>query len=530
MSMERATPPPAARPPALRYTSWLVPPALCAGTLVTAATGPVEAHTSVLVGGIAATTVACAGLLIRLQRRLHRAEDGQRAAVSQADEHQRRQSEAEQARIESVRSTLSAQMQEQLHQARLQVDRERALVARLAEEWLPEALRQVRDEGAAIDDVLSSVLASPDLPAEFGAEHRALLREMLLRFEDEYNRSTTAEQAVVSIGSRMQVHTSKIRGLLHRMQQEHGGQPAVARGLMALDKEVGPADCLAASIVVLGGADRPSRQFQEPRRLLSVVRGGQGRIKDFERVEVAQLPDLGVDGALVDHLTLILAQLLDNATRYSPPSEPVIVSGKEVPNGVGIKIQDAGKGLNEEKKREAQQALDGVAAGPAIGGLAEEAQLGLRVVGTLARKYDIRVTFDDSPWLGTSVVVVVPLKYFSPLASSTVPEAPTIPAVPPQRSEPPAMGVAERAVTEPVTDRATTAGGLPKRSRRPRSESPADDGATAAPAAGAVSPDDAFAVPSEQSFSGMAAFASGSRPAPGSDTDDLVDEPESDTP
>ncbi|MFG2194103.1 ATP-binding protein [Streptomyces sp. NPDC048639] len=526
--MERATPPPAARAPALRYTSWLVPPALCAGTLVTAATGPAEVHTSVLVGGIAATTVACAGLLIRLQRRLHRAEDEQQAAVAQQEQYRRRQSDAEQARIESVRSTLAAQMQEQLHQAQLQVEREKSLVARIAEKYLPEALRQMRDEGAAIDDVLSSVVRSPDIPAEFGAEHRALLREMLLRFEDEFNRSSSAEQAVVSIGSRMQVHTSKIRGLLHGMQQEHGGQPAVAQGLMALDREVGPADCLAASIVVLGGADRPSRQFQEPRRLLSVVRGGQGRIKDFERVEVAQLPDLGVDGALVDHLTLILAQLLDNATRYSPPTEPVIVSGKEVPNGVGIKIQDAGKGLNEEKKREAQQALDGVAAGPAIGGLAEEAQLGLRVVGALARKYDIRVTFDDSPWLGTSVVVVVPLKYFSPLASATVPDSPTVPAVPQQRSEPPALDVAEPAITDRSS---TTPGGLPKRSRLPRRpESPVEDGATGKPAATAVPQDDSFAVPSEQSFSGMAAFASGSRPTAGSDTDDLVDEPESDKP
>ncbi|MEV6316577.1 ATP-binding protein [Streptomyces sp. NPDC051776] len=519
--MERATPPPAARAPALRYTSWLVPPALCAGTLVTAAAGPGEAQTSVLVGGIAATTAACAALLIRLQRRLHRAQNEHRAVLVRQEQYERRQTETEQARIESVRSTLAAQMQEQLHQAQLQVEREKALVARLSEEYLPEALRHMRDEGATIDDVLSSILQSPGLPAEFGAEHRSLLREMLLRFEDEFNRSTTAEQAVVSIGSRMQVHTSKIRGLLHRMQQEHGGQPAVAQGLMALDKEIGPADCLAAGIVVLGGADRPSRQFQEPRRLLSVVRGGQGRIKEFERIEVAQLPDLGVDGALVDHLTLILAQLMDNATRYSPPTEPVIVSGKEVPNGVGIKIQDAGKGLTEEKKREAEQALAGVAAGPAIGGLAEEAQLGLRVVGMLARKYDIRVTFDDSPWLGTSVVVLVPLKYFSPLTSATVPDAPTIPAVPPQRGEPRVMD---------VVDRATTAGGLPKRSRRARPEPPAADGADGAPAADAAFPDDAFAVPSEQSFSGMAAFASGTRPPAGSDTDDHVEEPESDKP
>ena len=50
--------------------------------------------------------------------------------------------------------------------------------------------------------------------------------------------------------------------------------------------------------------------------------------------------------------------------------------------------------------------------------LSEDASIGLRVVGILARRYGIRVTFADSPWLGTSVVVVVPHKFFSPLPAT----------------------------------------------------------------------------------------------------------------
>ncbi|MCC9690586.1 hypothetical protein [Streptomyces sp. MNU103] len=82
---------------------------------------------------------------------------------------------------------------------------------------------------------------------------------------------------------------------------------------------------------MLGGSDRPGRQWQEPQRLLSVMRGGIGRIKDFHRVQLRHLPELGVDGGLVDHLTLIFAHLLDNAARYSPPTEPVVVSGRRCP-------------------------------------------------------------------------------------------------------------------------------------------------------------------------------------------------------
>lgn len=230
---------------------------------------------------------------------------------------------------------------------------------------------------------------------------------------------------------------------------------------MELDQGLGPADCLAASIGVLGGSDRPGRQWQEPQKLLSVVRGGIGRIKDFERVEVRQLPELGVDGGLVDHLTLILAQLLDNAARYSPPAEPVVVSGKEVPNGVGIEIQDVGKGLSEEKKLEAEQALSGSAPGPGLGGISEDASLGLRVVGRLARRYGIRVTFADSPWLGTSVVVVVPHKYFSPLPAA-VPE----PAAAAAAAAPSAEPAPVVAASETVGAADTTPGGLPRRRSR----------------------------------------------------------------
>jgi hypothetical protein len=347
--------------------------------------------------------------------------------------------------------------------------------------------------------------------ADLQAELRKILRTALIGLEEEFDRSTSAEQAVISIGNRIHVLTSKLRGRLHEMQGEHGRLPAVARGLMELDQEIGPADCLAASIGVLGGSDRPGRQWQEPQRLLSVVRGGIGRIKDFHRVQLSRLPELAVDGGLVDHLTLIFAHLLDNAARYSPPTEPVVVSGREVPNGVGIEIQDSGKGLSEEKKREAEHALAGTSRGAGIGGITEDANIGLRVVGILARRYGIRVTFADSPWLGTSVVVVVPHKYFSPLpstalttATTTAPEART--AGP--RREP--ATVTEPPADEPAESADTTPGGLPRRrsGRRTGTDAPQPVARTAP---GRHGHGTVSVVPPDASFAGLAAFATAGR-------------------
>ncbi|MEU7576476.1 ATP-binding protein [Streptomyces sp. NPDC041068] len=527
--MELATPPPAAaREPRAWHAWWLLPLGLGAGTVVGAVGGPEEARISLVLAGLGATAAAtfCVRLLLRTRSELRRVADQvqaaqishsrqwqhhvasleheyatQRAALEHEYATERASMEHEYA---TERAALEARLAEDATAWQWRVDRQQELLARLGDDFLPTALKGLRS-GEAIDDVLPPLAQETDVSPEFRQEVRKVLRAGLIAVEEEFNRSTSAEQAVISIGSRLHVLTGKIRGRLHEMQGEHGRSPVVAQGLMELDQAIGPADCLAASIGVLGGTDRPGRQWQEPQRLLSVVRGGIGRIKDFDRVQVRQLPELGVDGGLVDHLTLIFAHLLDNAARYSPPTEPVIVSGKEVPNGVGIEIQDAGKGLSEEKKQQALDSLEGVAAGPGLGGLSEDAHLGLRVVGTLGRKYGIRVTFADSPWLGTSVVVVVPHKYFSQLPATAAPAQPSVPA---PRAETDAMPLpaeapAPEAVAVPEAD--TTPGGLPKRRRsKPRADAQDTAGTPAAAPAPSV-------VPPDTSFTGLAAFATAGR-------------------
>ncbi|MEU1936358.1 ATP-binding protein [Streptomyces coeruleorubidus] len=549
--MELATPPPAARAPVAWYSWWLMPLGLGGGTV--AATFMSSERLTTAVAGVAATAAGavCVRLLLRTRAQLHRAEGSFRTTQAEHNAQWQQHVAGLERKFSAERATLESQLTEQnaayerhvadqsatyesqladqsrayeerlteqarSYEAQLadqaevwqeQLTHQLAAVARLADEQLPDAMEKLRS-GEAIDDVLPTVNQCAKVSADLQAELRKLLRTALVGLEAEFDRSTSAEQAVISIGNRIHVLTSKLRGRLHEMQGEHGRLPAVARGLMELDQELGPADSLAASIGVLGGSDRPGRQWQEPQRLLSVVRGGIGRIKDFHRVQVRHLPELGVDGGLVDHLTLIFAHLLDNAARYSPPTEPVLISGKEVPNGVGIEIQDSGKGLSEEKKREAEHALAGTAPGAGLGGITEDASIGLRVVGALARRYGIRVTFADSPWLGTSVVVVVPHKYFSPLPAAATTQAAPAPEARPAAPAP----VRDETVTAPAPAAEsevveTTPGGLPRR-RSKRNETDGPRQAERSDRSTAVS-----AVPPDASFSGLAAFATAGRDA-----------------
>ncbi|MFC9678633.1 ATP-binding protein [Streptomyces sp. NPDC056948] len=548
--MELATPPPAARAPVAWYSWWLMPLSLGGGTV--AATFMSSERITAAVAGLAATAASavCVRLLLRTRAQLHRTENSFRTTQAEHNQQWQQHVAGLERKFSAERATLESQLTEQnatyerrladqsatyetqlsdtsrayeerlteqatSYEAQLadqaevwqeQLSHQLAAVARLADEQLPSAMEALRS-GDAIDDVLPTVNQCAKVSSDLQAELRKVLRTALIGLESEFDRSTSAEQAVISIGNRIHVLTSKLRGRLHEMQGEHGRLPAVARGLMELDQEIGPADCLAASIGVLGGSDRPGRQWQEPQRLLSVARGGIGRIKDFHRIQVRHLPELGVDGGLVDHLTLIFAHLLDNAARYSPPTEPVLISGKEVPNGVGIEIQDSGKGLSEEKKREAEHALAGTAPGAGLGGITEDANIGLRVVGALARRYGIRVTFADSPWLGTSVVVVVPHKYFSPLPAAAAPAAPAAPEVRTAMAAP-----VRETVTAPAPDAPaeaggeTTPGGLPRRrSKRSEAAEPREAERTDRSTVSATPPD--------ASFSGLAAFATAGRDA-----------------
>ncbi|MFE0098824.1 ATP-binding protein [Streptomyces sp. NPDC059009] len=567
--MELATPPSAAaRAPGAWYSWWLLPAGLVGAAVAAVALGSDGARIPIAGLGVLASVAAaaCVRQLLRTREDLARAAEESRATqVSHSQQWQQhvasleRQFEerriayetrmadetaAYEARISDESTAYETRLADEsadhearladaaaAHEARLahevtayqrSLHRQQELLDRLGGDFLPAGIAGLRG-GEAIDDVLPPLEQEADVTPEFRHGVRRVLRTGLIAVEEEFNRSTSAEQAVISIGNRIHVLTGKIRGRLHELQGEHGRVPAVAQGLMELDQAIGPADCLAASIGVLGGTVRPGRQWQEPQRLLGVVRGGIGRIKDFDRIDVRQLPELGVDGGLVDHLTLIFAHLLDNAARYSPPTEPVVVSGKEVPNGVGIEIQDAGKGLTDEKKQQALQSLEGVAAGAGLGGLSEDAHLGLRVVGTLARKYGIKVTFADSPWLGTSVVVVVPHKYFSPLPAATAPEAPTATAT----TAEPAASVPVSVPVQPqpgdMNDADTTAGGLPRR-RSKRAEAatetaPQEHDPIAQSAAEPGRPERS-AVPPDASFTGLAAFATAGR-----DTDESPETP-----
>ncbi|MEU3877274.1 MULTISPECIES: nitrate- and nitrite sensing domain-containing protein [Streptomyces] len=170
----------------------------------------------------------------------------------------------------------------------------------------------------------------------------------------------------------------------------------------------------AEGLVILSGA-APSRQWRRPVPLMDVVRAAVGEVEAYERIEVRRLPRLAVSGPAVADLTHLIAELLENATVFSPPHTAVHVTGERVSNGFTLEIHDRGLGMPAEALLEANLRL---AETPEFE-LSDTDRLGLFVVSRLAQRQGVRVSLQPSPYGGTTAVVLIP----SGLLTETAPGA-----------------------------------------------------------------------------------------------------------
>ncbi|MFJ1828797.1 nitrate- and nitrite sensing domain-containing protein [Streptomyces sp. NPDC088178] len=159
----------------------------------------------------------------------------------------------------------------------------------------------------------------------------------------------------------------------------------------------------AEGLVILSGA-APSRQWRKPIQLMDVVRAAVAEVEDYERIEVRRLPRIGVGGPAVADLTHLIAELLENATVFSPPHTAVQVHGERVANGFTLEIHDRGLGMPPDVLLDANLRL---AETPEFE-LSDTDRLGLFVVSRLAQRQNVRVSLQKSPYGGTTAVVFIP--------------------------------------------------------------------------------------------------------------------------
>ncbi|MFD4035233.1 nitrate- and nitrite sensing domain-containing protein [Streptomyces sp. NPDC058637] len=209
-------------------------------------------------------------------------------------------------------------------------------------------------------------------------------------------------EVFVNLARRNQVLLHRQLTLLDTMERRTENSDELA-DLFRLDHLTTRMRRHAEGLVILSGA-APSRQWRKPIQLMDVVRAAVAEVEDYERVEVRRLARIGVGGPAVADLTHLIAELLENATVFSPPHTAVQVHGERVANGFTLEIHDRGLGMAPEILLDANLRL---AETPDFE-LSDTDRLGLFVVSRLAQRQNVRVSLQTSPYGGTTAVVFIP--------------------------------------------------------------------------------------------------------------------------
>ena len=154
------------------------------------------------------------------------------------------------------------------------------------------------------------------------------------------------EHAVVFLAQRLQAGGLQIQekagGLLGRPEP---GLPELG---LEIDHLATTFAHHAQSLRILGGS-WTGQQWQQTVPLTDIVRAAGGQITDYQRVVIGGEPDLGVKDFAAEWLIHLVAELLANATMYSPSTKEVTAQLEAVPSGAVVQIDDRGTGMTEAR-------------------------------------------------------------------------------------------------------------------------------------------------------------------------------------
>lgn len=148
-----------------------------------------------------------------------------------------------------------------------------------------------------------------------------------------------------------------------------------------------------ANLLVLAGAPSSRGDQRAPVPLSMVINAAISEVEDYRRVETSMVPDCTVGGSAAGDIIHLLAELIDNALRYSPPASPVrVAAARRGDAGVLLEVVDVGLGMTDGDRRMANMRLR--AAGEVTPDSARH--MGLFVAGRLADGHGIRVRLRGS--------------------------------------------------------------------------------------------------------------------------------------
>jgi signal transduction histidine kinase len=215
---------------------------------------------------------------------------------------------------------------------------------------------------------------------------------------------TTVSGLLVHLARRNQALLDRQLELIAELEQQESTPEALA-DLFRLDHLATRIRRNAESLLVLSGED-PPRSWGRPVPLGEVVRAAAAEVEDYERVEALVDDRLDVAGRVVADLAHLLAELIENATTFSPADAEVRVRSHLAPGEpvtYVVSIEDTGPGMPPAALDAANRLL---AEPPAVD--LTHGTLGFQVVARLARRYRLQVRLTETPGGGLTALVTLP--------------------------------------------------------------------------------------------------------------------------
>jgi signal transduction histidine kinase len=277
-------------------------------------------------------------------------------------------------------------------------------VRAMAEERLPRVVERLR-RGADVD-----VLAESPAPAASGIREVSQIASSF----------ATVQQAAVAAAveqARLRRGINKVflnismrnQSLLHRQlgmldgMERRTSDPAVLADLFRLDHLTTRMRRHAEGLIIMSGAT-PGRGWRDPVPVVDVLRAAIAEVEDYVRVDVvSESPDL-VAGIAVNDIIHLVAELVENATVFSPPNTRIEIRADRVGTGLVAEVEDRGLGLLPDEIDDINRLL----ANPSEFDLVNSDKLGLFVVSSLAARHRINVSLRRSAYGGTTAIVLLP--------------------------------------------------------------------------------------------------------------------------
>jgi signal transduction histidine kinase len=277
---------------------------------------------------------------------------------------------------------------------------------------LPDAVARLRDARtlgeSGADEIVGQLrdpirLTNKDEIGQVAQAFNVVHREAVRIAAEQAALRTSVSAMFLNLARRSQSLVDRMIGELDSIERTEEDPKRLAR-LFELDHLATRMRRNDENLLVLAGADS-SAPRREDALLVDALRASQSEVELYNRIEFGTVDtDVAIAALAVNDVVRLVAELLDNATRFSPPTTTVVADARRIRDYVVIQVEDRGLGMSEQQMDQLNRRLSET---PDVD-VAAFRLMGLAVVSRLASRYGIRVELRANIEGGTVAQVIVP--------------------------------------------------------------------------------------------------------------------------